>query len=217
MDVQWTDSEGRSGTVEYRGEFHDQDFYYPAWAADTYTLRGTLLESRNMVDDRGFWINRPYEWGYADNYGSDCLAGGDAMDGKGQSNGFRIANAMQPDGTPVELKYIDFVKVQVGGQCQERSAGRGFDRSFLLRRSFDRGVRLRNESAGLPLFSAWDRRRVARKHLQRENLHRQKLPETICVSGSFCTACGRSLRVPFTALKASGGNPRRNRGSWCGI
>lgn len=25
MDVQWTDSEGRSGTVEYRGEFHDQD------------------------------------------------------------------------------------------------------------------------------------------------------------------------------------------------
>lgn len=33
MDVQWTDSEGRSGTVEYRGEFHDQDFYYPAWAA----------------------------------------------------------------------------------------------------------------------------------------------------------------------------------------
>lgn len=29
MDVQWTDSEGRSGTVEYRGEFHDQDFYYP--------------------------------------------------------------------------------------------------------------------------------------------------------------------------------------------
>ena len=47
-----------------------------------------------MVDDRGFWINRPYEWGYADNYGSDCLAGGDAMDGKGQSNGFRIANAM---------------------------------------------------------------------------------------------------------------------------
>ena len=123
MDVQWTDSEGRSGTVEYRGEFHDQDFYYPAWAADTYTLRGTLLESRNMVDDRGFWINRPYEWGYADNYGSDCLAGGDAMDGKGQSNGFRIANAMQPDGTPVELKYIDFVKVQVGVNAKSGPLG----------------------------------------------------------------------------------------------
>lgn len=114
MDVQWTDSEGRSGKIEYKGEFHKQDFYYPAWAEDTYTLRGTLLESRNMVDDRGFWINRPYDWGYADNYGSDRLAGGDAVDGKGQSNGFRIANAMQMDGTPVELKYIDFVKVQVG-------------------------------------------------------------------------------------------------------
>lgn len=123
MDVQWTDSEGHSGTIEYKGEFHDQDFYYPAWAADTYTLRGTLLESRNMVDDRGFWINRPYEWGYADNYGSDCLAGGDAMDGKGQSNGFRIANAMQPDGTPVELKYIDFVKVQVGVNAKSGPLG----------------------------------------------------------------------------------------------
>ena len=123
MDVQWTDSEGHSGTIEYKGEFHDQDFYYPAWAADTYTLRGTLLESRNMVDDRGFWINRPYDWGYADNYGSDCLAGGDAVDGKGQSNGFRIANAMQPDGTPVELKYIDFVKVQVGVNAKSGPLG----------------------------------------------------------------------------------------------
>lgn len=72
---------------------------------------------------RGFWINRPYEWGYADNYGSDCLAGGDAMDGKGQSNGFRIANAMQPDGTPVELKYIDFVKVQVGVNAKSGPLG----------------------------------------------------------------------------------------------
>ncbi len=71
----------------------------------------------------GFWINRPYDWGYADNYGSDCLAGGDAVDGKGQSNGFRIANAMQPDGTPVELKYIDFVKVQVGVNAKSGPLG----------------------------------------------------------------------------------------------
>ena len=54
---------------------------------------------------------------------SDCLAGGDAMDGKGQSNGFRIANAMQPDGTPVELKYIDFVKVQVGVNAKSGPLG----------------------------------------------------------------------------------------------
>ena len=59
----------------------------------------------------------------ADNYGSDCLAGGDAVDGKGQSNGFRIANAMQPDGTPVELKYIDFVKVQVGVNAKSGPLG----------------------------------------------------------------------------------------------
>ena len=29
-------------------------------------------------------------------------------------NGFKISNAIYHDGTPANLKYIDFIKVQVG-------------------------------------------------------------------------------------------------------
>ena len=171
MDVQWTDSEGHSGTIEYKGEFHDQDFYYPAWAADTYTLRGTLLESRNMVDDRGFWINRPYDWGYADNYGSDCLAGGDAVDGKGQSNGFRIANAMQPRRNACRTEVHHFVKVQVGSMPRAV-----------------RWARFRPKFSRSPTFRSWSKaagriRRITslfrlegdfRKYRQREILYEKR-------------------------------------------
>ena len=115
MNVEWTDSEGESGCIDYLQAYHRQDYYYPAWIpADAYTLRGTRLPSKNRIDPvTGYWSNDAYDWGYADNKGSDNLPGGDATDGSGQRNGFRIANAVQPDGTPVDLQYIDFVKVQV--------------------------------------------------------------------------------------------------------
>lgn len=116
MDVEWIDSEGCSGHIDYLKQHHRQDSYYPAWIeADSYTLSGTQLSSRNRLDpSTGYWNNRPYDWGYADNLGSDDLQKGDSYDGSGQSNGFRIAHAIYPDGTPVDLQYIDFIKVQVG-------------------------------------------------------------------------------------------------------
>lgn len=46
--------------------------------------------------------------------GSDRLKGNDSEDGSGQRNGFKISNAIYPDGSPVDLKYVDFIKVQVG-------------------------------------------------------------------------------------------------------
>lgn len=46
--------------------------------------------------------------------GSDRLKGNDSEDGSGQRNGFKIANAIYPDGSPVDLQYVDFIKVQVG-------------------------------------------------------------------------------------------------------
>ena len=55
----------------------------------------------------------PYQWGYVDNCGDDNFAG-DSYDGSGQMNGFKISNAMYPDGKPVKLDYIDFIKVQCG-------------------------------------------------------------------------------------------------------
>lgn len=112
MDVQWTDNRGGSGRIEYLGTFHPQEYYYPSWiSADSYTLRGTRLAprvERHPITNE--YIAQPYDWGYADNYGSDVLSSG--ADGEGESNGFRIANARDASGRSVGLQYIDFVKVQ---------------------------------------------------------------------------------------------------------
>lgn len=116
MNVEWTDSEGESGHIDYLKQYHRQDYYYPAWiSSETYTLRGTRLPAKNRQDPgTGYWANEAYDWGYADNMGSDRLNGNETEDGSGQRNGFKIANAIYPDGTPVDLQYIDFIKVQVG-------------------------------------------------------------------------------------------------------
>lgn len=120
MDVQWTDSEGKSGCVDYLITYHQQDYYYPAWVEeDTYTLYGTRLAPNNVQDPTtGYWANRTYDWGYADNFSPTDNLGGDAVDGSGQTNGFRISNAMYRDGTPADLQYVDFIKVQTGVQVK---------------------------------------------------------------------------------------------------
>lgn len=125
MDVQWTDSEGKKGCIDYLKAYHDQDYYYPAWVkGDSYTLRGTLLSARNMVDgSTGYWKNQAYDWGYVDNFGKDQLEGADTWTGSGQCNGFKISNAIQADGTPIDLKYIDFIKVQVGVNAKSGPLG----------------------------------------------------------------------------------------------
>ncbi len=107
-DVAWRDSDGLEGTVDYLAAYHKQDYYYPAWiTADSYTLTGTRLEARNSMDaETGIWSNPAYDWGYADNIGSDSFGDGSRW------TAFKISNAMAADGTPVTLTSIDFVKVQ---------------------------------------------------------------------------------------------------------
>lgn len=116
MNVQWTDNQGLTGCIDYLQAFHRQDYYYPAWIeADSYTLRGTRLEARTTQDPTtGFWDNSAFDWGYADNMGSDCLDRNDAGGGQGQRNGFLIKNAMHIDGTHINLQYIDFIRVHTG-------------------------------------------------------------------------------------------------------
>ena len=109
MPVQWTDNQGNSGEIDYLKAFHTQDYYYPLWVAeDSYTLRGTCLPSRNY-DKSGngsYWVQKEYDWGYADNFSpSDRIA--DDM-----SNYFRISDAIDAQGNPANLQYIDFIKVQ---------------------------------------------------------------------------------------------------------
>ncbi len=118
MAVQWTDNLGGSGEVDYLIQFHQQDYYYPLWIeADSYTLRGTCLAPRNY-DASGngtYWVNAEYDWGYADNFSPvDREGEGDNSEANANTNRFKISNAIDMDGEPISLDFIDFVKVQCG-------------------------------------------------------------------------------------------------------
>ena len=105
MPVAWRDNRNNTGTVSPAP-------YWPSWqTADSYTLRGSRL--KETVRQHGMmWRSDPYPWGYADNLGSDIVSGGANNAGGRNFNGFSISNAVYPDGTPADLLFIDFVKVQ---------------------------------------------------------------------------------------------------------
>lgn len=106
MSVWWSDNSNHTGEIERMSQ-HTQPSYYPEWiAANNYTLYGSLIAPNTSKDDAGNYLNNPYPWGYADNKGSDLLSSDE------QSCGFDISNAVREDGEPMELGYIDFVKVQ---------------------------------------------------------------------------------------------------------
>ncbi len=116
MAVVWSDNKGGSGTIDYLSAFHTQEYYYPLWVKeDSYLLRGTCLPPKNRMISENYWINGPYDWGYADNYSSvDRLTDDDNAGAAASGNHFKISNAIDFEGKPVELKYIDFVKVVTG-------------------------------------------------------------------------------------------------------
>ena len=109
MSVQWTDNQGGSGKVNYMGAYHQQEWYYPLWITEErYTLRGTRLEAHNY-DRSGngtYWVNPPYGWGYVDNWNETDMLGSK------DTNYFKISDAVRYDGSPADLRYIDFIKVQ---------------------------------------------------------------------------------------------------------
>lgn len=116
MSIQWVSPTGETGVVEYLPSQHSQPSYYPAWIdAESITFYGSRLAPRNTCDPvTGFWSNLPYPWGYADNLGSNLIENGDTQSGLGQWAGFRLSDATLPDGTPVSLDHVDFIKVQTG-------------------------------------------------------------------------------------------------------
>ncbi len=122
MPVQWTDNLGNYGEVDYLKQFHRQDYYYPLWIEeDSYTLRGTCLEARNYdaSGNGSYWVNKEYDWGYTDNYSPiDRLTDEDNAEGEVNSNHFKIANAIDFECEPIDLDYVDFVKVQCAVQAK---------------------------------------------------------------------------------------------------
>ena len=118
QSVQWRDSEGNSGEIDYLKQYHRQDYYYPLWiTADSYTLTGTCLEARNYdASSNGtYWVLPEYEWGYVDNFSPiDRLTDDENVNADINANHFKISNAIAASGAPKKLDYIDFIKVQVG-------------------------------------------------------------------------------------------------------
>jgi hypothetical protein len=109
QDVLWVDNIGGTGSVDYN-QYHSQPYYFPMFInADSYTLTGTCLKSTMMIGD--LETSAGYAWGYVDNYGD------------GTPNTFRIEDAIKADGTPANLKYIDFVKVHTGMTGKGPSVG----------------------------------------------------------------------------------------------
>ena len=127
QSVKWTDSEGNSGEVDYLKAFHQQDYYYPLWIKeDSYTLTGTCLGGRNydQSENGSYWVNAEYDWGYTDNFSDiDRLSNDNNANASVNANYFKISNAIDTNGNPVNLDYIDFIKVQTG--CNTKSGWLG--------------------------------------------------------------------------------------------
>lgn len=112
-NVAWTDSNGESGNINWLGEYHSQDSYYPSWIKeDSYSLSGSRLPDRKTQDPvTGQWAFPAFEWGYADNIGSDSRL--QEINGKKLRVGyFKISNAVDANGDQVRLEGVDFIKVQ---------------------------------------------------------------------------------------------------------
>lgn len=91
-----------------KNSFHKQS-YWPEWYdGETIEFEGTKLAD-NAVDQSGngsYFVLNYLEWGYADNLPNET------------DNGFKIDWAVDAYGNPVELKYIDFIKVYTAvNQC----------------------------------------------------------------------------------------------------
>lgn len=123
--VRWSDNLGNTGEIDYLKAYHNQESYYPRWiTSDSYTLKGTFLKPKNY-DKSGngtYWVQDEYDWGYADNFSAVDLYSSNDSELKG-CNLFDISNAVDSNGTAVELTFVDFIKVQTA--CNTKSGWLG--------------------------------------------------------------------------------------------
>ncbi|MDR0722291.1 MAG: hypothetical protein LBF75_05790 [Treponema sp.] len=100
----WTDNLGQSGRYHtgHDGAWDSLEGY-PYWVPGEYiTFTGTLLPSNRGKSKGGQDTHLAYGEGYVDNLPS--------------KQDFSISDAVQADGSPMHLQYIDFVKVQTAAK-----------------------------------------------------------------------------------------------------
>ena len=120
-NIPWTDNKGNSGTVDrIYGYNHDQE-YYPQWLPDGLSFRGTLLPNNiyNLSDlvDKSFssyyYVLIGFRYGYADNV-SNFTDKSDANSWNYEGCGIDISWAVDENRQPVNLDFVDFVRVYTG-------------------------------------------------------------------------------------------------------
>lgn len=105
--IAWRDRYGQTGYVPYLSYWNPHDSYWQPWVESSErTFFGSRLADRSTYTN-GYSDIPPYDWGYVDNLGSDFIDGP-----AGKMNYFRLSNARNSDGTPAQLEYIDFIKIQ---------------------------------------------------------------------------------------------------------
>ena len=118
-NIPWTDNQGGSGTID-RNHYHTQE-YYPAWLPDELTFQGTRLPDNmwNLSDkvDTGwspyYFVLIGFRYGYADNL-PNFTDNADATSYNYEGCGIDIGWAVDEQRQPVNLDFIDFVRVYTG-------------------------------------------------------------------------------------------------------
>ena len=118
-DIPWTDNRGNSGIID-RNHYHEQE-YYPQWLPDCLTFQGTRLPNNmwNLSDkvDSGwspyYYVLVGFRYGYADNL-PNFTDNADATSYNYEGCGIDISWAVDENRQPVNLDFIDFVRVYTG-------------------------------------------------------------------------------------------------------
>ncbi len=118
-DIPWTDNKGGSGTID-RNHYHTQE-YYPAWLPDELTFQGTRLPDNmwnlsNKVNSGWspyYFVLIGFRYGYADNL-PNFTDKADATSYNYEGCGIDIGWAVDEQRQPVNLDFIDFVRVYTG-------------------------------------------------------------------------------------------------------
>ena len=118
-DIPWTDNRGNNGTID-RNHYHTQE-YYPQWLPDGLTFRGTRLPDNMLnLSDQVDQVWSPYyyvlvgfRYGYADNL-PNFTDNADATSFNYEGCGIDISWAVDENRQPVNLDFIDFIRVYTG-------------------------------------------------------------------------------------------------------
>lgn len=119
--IRWEDNRGNSG-YKVKNIYHDQ-CYYPLWAGDELTLKGTRLPQNGIdegVEGNYYFVLYKFLYGYADNATNNS-----------DESAIDIDWAVDKDGNKANLPGVDFIRIHTGvnqengwlGECSTEISG----------------------------------------------------------------------------------------------